>query len=129
LPRPAIPVTMQVVGHANKVLALTKRTATLCAAQRLLYAAGFDLITATNIPAAMAMMRSMNVRGLILCHHSWTETERASISAGLLQSQLPTMNCPGCTGCNETCGRAGTLNDQVPLNNLIKQIRKPTTIS
>lgn len=107
------------MSRRNKVLAITKRTAELCATQSLLYAAGFELVTATNVVAARALIRALPVCGLIICEHSWTEAERAQIASVLASFSLPVMNCPGCTGCDENCGKAGTLNDMVPLTKLI----------
>ncbi len=104
---------------SKKVLAITKRTADLCATQGLLYAAGFELITATNVVTARAMLRSLKISGVIICLHSWDEAERESIASEMLRLQIPTMNCPGCTGCDEALGKPGALNDTYPLTSLI----------
>lgn len=109
----------------NKVLAITKRTAKLCATQSLLAAAGFDLVTATNMPTALALLRSVPICGLIICLHSWTEAERENLVSELRNYQLPMMRCPGCTGADETSGKAGTLDDFVPLTNLIGELGRP----
>jgi hypothetical protein len=109
-----------------KVLAITKRTADLCATQGLLYAAGMDLIVATNVVTAKALIRSVPVRGVIICYHSWTEAERESIATELSKGDvpvLPTINCPGCTGCDEACGKRGVLDDTLPLTSLIMQLK------
>lgn len=108
----------------NKVLAVTKRTADLCATQSLLYAAGFELVAATNVTTARAMMRALPVCGIIMCRESWTEDERADMASALLSFSLPIMHCPGCTGCDEANGRAGKLNDTVPLSSLIAAFGK-----
>ena len=105
-----------------KVLAITKRTADLCATQALLYSAGLDLVAATNIAAAKALIRSLPVRGVIICYHSWTEAERQQIAAEMLEAKLPLIHCPGCTGCDEACGKPGILNDMLPLTQLIMQL-------
>ncbi len=107
------------MGPRNKVLAITKRTADLCATQALLYGGGFQLITATNIATACSMIRILPICGVIICHHSWNEAERDSIASELGKLHLPTMRCPGCTDCDETCGRAGKLTDLVPLTKLM----------
>ncbi len=107
------------MGPRNKVLAITKRTAELCATQSLLYAGGFQLITATSVAAACSMIRILPICGVIICEHSWTEAERDSIASELDKLHLPTMNCPGCTDCDEECGKAGKLKDLVPLTRLM----------
>lgn len=68
---------------------------------------------------AKAMMRSLNICGVIVCLHSWEEAERESIASEMLTHHIPMMRCPGCTGCDEANGKAGVLNDTFPLTNLI----------
>ncbi len=103
----------------NKVLAVTKRTADLCATQSLLYGAGFELITATNMDTACALIRVLPICGVIVCHDSWTEAERETMAAELKGFQLPMMRCPGCTGCDEANHQPGKLTDLVPLAKLM----------
>jgi hypothetical protein len=103
----------------GKVLAITKRTADLCATQASLYAAGFELVTATNMISARALIRALPVRGLIVCFHSWTPAERDALASELLSYNIPLMRCTGCTGCDETCGKPGTLDDMIPLTTLL----------
>lgn len=110
------------MNRPNKVLAVTKRTANLCATQAWLYSAGLELITATNLAAARALVRTLPVRGIIVCYHSWTESERESLLSELQEAKLPTMRCPGCAGCDETCGKAGIVNDVTPLSRLLSQL-------
>lgn len=112
-----------------KVLAITKRTAELCATQSLLYAAGLQLVTATNINAACSVINGMRVRAVIVCRNSWSEEERQSIVSQLaaLCPELPVlMHCPGCTGCDEAAGRAGRLSDALPLTQLLSAIASTT---
>jgi hypothetical protein len=114
------------LGRFPKVMAITKRTAELCATQALLYAAGFELVTATNLVSAHALVKAMNVRGVVVCLHSWTDAERDAIFAEIKELNLPIMKCQGCTGCDEACGKAGTLNSLIPLSSLIEQLGMPS---
>jgi hypothetical protein len=107
------------IRGSQKVLAITQRTADLCATQSLLYAAGYELITATNLQAARALIRSLPICGLIICYHSWTEAEREHLAAELSNIKIPSLRCPGCTGSDETCGKVGKLDNLVPLTALM----------
>ncbi len=108
----------------RKVLAISKRTMELCAAQTQVYAAGFEMITATSLAAAHAVLNSFSIEAVIVCRHSWSDEERGRIETELaaLHPKLPVvMRCPGCTGCDDR--RAGTLSDPGPVTSLIDKIR------
>jgi hypothetical protein len=62
----------------SKVLAITKRPADLCAIQALLYGAGFELVTATNMNVARSLIKPLHIKGVIVCKHSWTKWVRRS---------------------------------------------------
>jgi hypothetical protein len=74
----------------SKILAISTHTAELCAQQSLLYAAGFQLVTATNVTVALSVIRAMQVMGVIICRSSWSEEEREKIAAeiGALSPEL-----------------------------------------
>jgi len=110
--------------HYPKVLAITKRTADLCVTQATLYAAGFELVTATNLMAARVLLRSLPIHGVIVCMHSWSESERDSIFGELKALELPIMKCPGCTGCDELRHKVGTLDNMLPLTTLISKLSR-----
>jgi hypothetical protein len=108
-----------------KVLAITKRPAELCATQPWLNAAGLELITATNMDAAGAIIQSTRVKGIIVCKGSWSKGEREAIAAELwmLNPDVAViLRCPGCTGCDEVNRSAGTLQDTLPLTKFIAAI-------
>jgi hypothetical protein len=109
---------------SNRVLAITKRTADLCATQGTLYAAGFELITATNMTTARALIRVIPICGLIVCYHSWLPEERDSIAAELLSYRIPIMRCTGCTGCDEAHGKPGKLDSLIPITTLLTTFGK-----
>ena len=105
-----------------KVLAITKRTAQLCGTQSQLHMAGFELVTATSMAIAEVVLKSVAVRGVIICKNSWSETERESFAAGIAKmhpGMILIMRCLGCSGCDEAAGRAGIMNDSAPLMQLI----------
>ncbi len=105
-----------------KVLAITRRTAQLCGTQSQLHMAGFELVTATSMAIAEVVLKSIAVRGVIVCKNSWSERERENIAAGvaaLHPGMILIMRCLGCTGCDEAAGRAGIMNDSTPLIQLI----------
>ena len=85
----------------------------------MLYSGGFQLVTATSIATACSMIRILPICGVIMCDHSWTEAERGSIATELQKLHLPTMDCPGCTDCDETCGKPGKMKDLIPLTKLM----------
>jgi hypothetical protein len=64
----------------SKILAITTHTAELCEKQSQLYAAGFQLVTATNMSVALSVIKTMQVMGVIICQNSWSEEERKSIA-------------------------------------------------
>lgn len=97
-----------------RVLTITRRPAELCAAVAMLNGAGFDVVTATSLPAATAVARAMPCDAAFVCHHSFGEGERDAIAGGLLQANpglLIVGRCPGCVGCDERAGIAGTLEE------------------
>lgn len=107
------------------VLAITKRTASMCATRSSLFAAGFELATATSITAARATIRSLSVDAVIVCRHSFTAEERDQIAAELstIQPKLSyLMQCPGCVDFDETVGIPGRLTETLPLARLINAI-------
>jgi hypothetical protein len=109
-----------------KVLAITKRTAELCAGQSLLSMAGFDLVTATSLSAALSLMKTIDVKGVIVCKHSWTENERDSITDAIAvqcPEAVVIMRCLGCTTCDGGGDRAGTVSDTAAMTKLISTIQ------
>lgn len=106
----------------REVLAITRRPAELCANRPLLDAAGFQLVTAANVAAARELIQHAPPRGLIVCLHSWSGVERDAITSGLKSYRLPLMKCPGCLGCDEVAGRAGTLDVLIPLTDFIERM-------
>lgn len=107
------------------VLAITRRSAHLCATQSLLYAAGYKLVVATNVSAARRMISSLRVKAVIVCAGSWSSAEVQEIASELIQRiKIPVlMRCPGC---DEVAGKPGTLRDTAPLTNMIAAIERPT---
>lgn len=110
----------------RNVLAISKRTANLCATQSLLYAAGYKLVVATNMEAARSMIRSLQIKAVIVCRDSWSIEEVQEIASELINViEVPVlMHCPGCYGCDEVAGKPGTLKDVAPLTNLIVAIER-----
>jgi hypothetical protein len=104
------------------VLAITKRTAELCATQTLLYGAGYELVTATNMSIARVVMKAKRVGGVIVCRHSWSDEERESIVSDLAEKYpdvTTVVRCPGCTGCDEAGHKPGTFCDALPFTQLM----------
>ncbi len=110
-------------GQPN-ILAISKRTANLCATQSLLYAAGYKLVVATNIFAARSLIRSLRLKAVIVCRESWSSDELQEIASELINvADMPVlMHCPGCTGCDEAAGKPGTLQDARPLTKLMATV-------
>lgn len=108
----------------SKVLAITKRTARLCGTQSLLYSVGLDLVTATSMDAALSVMKAIPTKGVIVCRHSWSEEERASLALELASKpEVPVVSmCPGCTGCDESAGKPGALGDTAWLWEMVAEI-------
>jgi hypothetical protein len=106
------------------VLTITKRLADLCGSQSLLHAAGFGMMTATNITTVRSVLNSIDISGVIVCKHSWSDQERDAIQSEVSQlcKDMPIMRCPGCTGCEEENGIRGKLLHISPLVDLINQI-------
>jgi hypothetical protein len=106
------------------VLTVTRRLADLCGAQSMLYAAGFGMMTATNLITARSVLNSIDISGVIVCKHSWSDQERDAIQSEVSQlcGDMPIMRCPGCTGCEEENGVRGKLLHISPLVALITQI-------
>jgi hypothetical protein len=105
---------------APKVLAVTKRTADLCATQAHLYRAGFELIASTNIALAKSMVGALNIKAVILCYHSWTDEERAAIVADINANHPDVkviVHCPGCKGHGDH--HPGTLSSFVFVDQMI----------
>ncbi len=109
----------------NWVLAVTKRAASMCATQSMLCAAGLELITATNMTAARAAIRSLHIDAVIVCNHSWTAEERHKLAAELavLRPELKfILRCPGCVDRDDAAGTPGRLTETLPLTRLIASI-------
>jgi hypothetical protein len=88
--------------------------------------AGFELIAATSVAAAKVILQTVAVKGVIVCKHSWSESERESIASEIaaFQSCAPViLRCFGCTGCDEAAGLAGVLQDTMPLKQLISAVK------
>lgn len=113
-----------------KILAITKRLSELCGTQGMLYAAGMQLVTATNMVAARVTLNALNVQAVILCRESWSASERDSMILEL-RTMYPELTvlvrCPGCTGCDEATGMPGQLNDETPIASLIAALTLPVT--
>ncbi len=108
-----------------KVLAITKRTAQLCGTQSQLHMAGFELVTATSMAMAEVVLKSVAVKGVIVCKDSWSERERENIAAVVVAMHPEItliMRCLGCTGCDEAACRAGNLNDSTQLMQFVLAI-------
>lgn len=90
----------------------------------MLHAAGFGMMTATNMTTARSVLNSTDISGVIVCKHLWSEQERDVIHSEVkqLRSDMPIMRCPGCTGCEEENGIRGKLLHISPLVDLIEQI-------
>lgn len=113
------------MSRRPKILTITKRTAQLCATQPILLAAGFEMITATNLATACDVIKSLRIKGVIICKHSWSEQEIQVIATELIKlSDVPIiMQCPGCKDCDETAGHAGTLQDTLPVTTFVRKIK------
>jgi len=114
-----------------KVLAITKRTAELCATQSHLFMAGFELLTATNMLGARSMKKAVDVKAVIVCKHSWSDDEREMIScevAALRPEAALVMRCLGCTECDLAADWPGTLSDTAPLTQLISAMATSSTL-
>ena len=112
----------------RKVLVLTKRLQDMCATQTLLYSAGFQMVTATNLDAARSVLRSVPVQAIIVCRWSWGKGERERILSelsGIRPEAALLVRCPGCTGCDDAAPGPGHLLDQVPLTELISVLSAP----
>lgn len=110
------------------VLTLSKRTADLCAVQALLYSAGMQMVTATNLAAARSVLNGIPVKAVIVCHDSWSEEEREAIISELTASYPKLrviLRCPGCTGCDEAAGHPGVLRERLPVTQLISTLSSP----
>lgn len=108
-----------------KVLAITTRHTEICATQSLLNAAGLKVITATNMNAARAIIRSTRLRGIIVCKESWSQEEHENFAADLwiLNPDVAIiLRCPGCTECDEVNRCAGTLRSAIPLSKFMATI-------
>ncbi len=106
--------------NQRKVLAITKRSAELCGTESLLRASGIKLVNADSLMAARRVIH--DVKGVIVCKHSWSEREHESIVSEL-ETDHPEVaiivRCPGCTGCDEANQRPGTLSGTQHLTNLM----------
>ena len=107
------------------VLGITARPATLCATQSLLFAAGIELFTVADLPSARAAINALRVRGVIVCKHSWSMSERSRILADLAEVRpglVFVMRCPGCQESDVDAGIVGHLPDLVQVNELIAAV-------
>jgi hypothetical protein len=80
------------------------------------------MITATDSKVVRSVVETLDVRGIILCKHSWSDEEREALQKEIvgIAGDLHVMRCPGCTGSDE---RAGSLFDVSPLIQLIDAVR------
>lgn len=88
----------------SKVLALTKRLSELCELQSMLYSAGLELVTATNLETALGVIRALGIHAVAVCRDSWPEAERERMVSELraLRPELTVIvRCPGCKRCVE----------------------------
>ena len=102
------------------VLVLTKRRPDLCAAQLTVHAGGFRVAMATNLNAALSVIRAAHLRAVVVCTDSWPEEEFHQVLTCLITEcpHLPLVTrCPGCAGRDERSGRPGKL--QGPLLELL----------
>ena len=103
------------VAMLPKVLAVTRRPAELCATKALLNGFGYDVATATNVPLAVSLSRSLSYEAAFVCRHSFSDEERQQITEDLRRSKpglVVIAHCPGCTGCDEEKAIRGKLNDE-----------------
>jgi len=108
-----------------KVLAITTRHAEICATQSLLNEASIQALTATNINAARAIIKSTRLRGIIICRESWSPEEHDNLSADLWMLNPDVaiiLRCAGCTECDEMNRCTGMLRNTVPLATFIAAI-------
>lgn len=107
------------------VLAITKKTADLCSMQPLLSAAGLELVTATNLDAAEAALKSLDIHAVVLCQRSWTAEERDDLGNRLVD-RVPCsailMRCPGCPKAGST-PEGMELGDFVACDALISYVK------
>jgi hypothetical protein len=115
-----------------KVLAITERHAEICATQSLLNEAGIQALTATNMNAVRAIIKSTRLRGIIICKDSWSPEEHDNFAADLwmLNPQVAAiLRCCGCTECDELTLSAGTLRNTIPLAKFIDVIASKMSFS
>ncbi len=108
-----------------RVLAITTRHADICATQSLLNEAGIQALTATNMNAARAIIKSTRLRGIIICKDSWSPEEHDSLAADLWMLNPDVaiiLRCSGCTECDEVNRCTGTLRKTIPLAKFIDAI-------
>ena len=107
--------------NQRKVLAITKRAAQFCGTQSLLYASGIELLGTASMKSARRVIKDDAVKGVIVCLHSWSEQERDGMVSEL-EANHPGVSvivrCPGCSGCDETGQKAGTLSETHHFANL-----------
>jgi hypothetical protein len=99
--------------HQRKVLAITKRSAQFCGTQSLLHASGIELVDAASMRSARRVIQQAEVKGVIVCLHSWSEREREAMvsePAANYPELAVIVRCPGCSGCDEASGVRGTLS-------------------
>jgi hypothetical protein len=99
------------------VLVLSKRRPDLCAAQLTVHAAGFRVAAATNLNAALGVIRATRLKAIVVCTDSWPEEEFQQVLTSLITecSELPVVTrCPGCVGCDERSGQPGELRSALP---------------
>jgi hypothetical protein len=105
-------------------VAITKRRAQFCATQSLLHASGIDLLDAPSMESARQVISEAAVKGVIVCRHSWSPSERDEMIAEL-ESSHPDLSvivrCPGCSECDPAAklSRPGFLFGAQPFMKLL----------
>ena len=114
--------------NIRRVLTVSQRPAELCAAKAMLNGAGFDVVTATNLPAAQVVLRAMRCDAAFVCRHSFTAAEREEIAVALIGARPELVivgRCPGCVGCDEQACIIGRLEDTDAVSALIAALSSP----
>ncbi len=109
-----------------RVLTVTRRPADLCAAKAMLNGAGFDVVVATSLEAAVVVGRSIRWDAAFVCRHSFSDEERDRIAAGLLHANPDVIivgRCPGCVGCDESACIIGRLEQTEAISAVIAALQ------
>ena len=104
------------------VLGISKRAATMCATQSLLYEKHIELLTVADMDIARAAINALHIQGVILCKHSWSVDERDQLVLELAEvrpSLAFILRCPGCEQSDEAAAVVGYLPDPMVVNDLV----------